>query len=66
MGVLELKRELAKLPPEDRREVAAFLVTLRHDESEDFKDRLSAMIDDKDPANWMTLEDFDKRHTPGK
>ncbi len=66
MGVMELKRELAKLPPEDRREVAAFLVALRHDESGDFKDRLSAMIDDKDPANWMTLEEFDKKQAPGK
>ena len=61
MSVLELKRELARLPAEERRELAAYLVTLRHEESAQFKDRISTMIDDKDPANWMTLEDFDKR-----
>ncbi|MDP4624036.1 MAG: hypothetical protein NWT08_02745 [Akkermansiaceae bacterium] len=61
MSVLEIKRELAKLPAEERRELTAFLVSLRHEESEGFKERMSSMIDDKNPENWMSLEDFDKK-----
>jgi len=61
MSVLEIKREIAKLPVEERRELAAFLITLRHGETEDFKDRMARKIDDNDSANWVSLGEVDRR-----
>lgn len=61
MGVLEIKREIEKLPARERRELAAFLVTLRHGETEDFKDRMARKIDDTEPGNWVSIEELDRK-----
>jgi len=61
MSVLEIKREIEKLPAKERRELAAFLVTLRHGETECFKDRMARKIDDAEPGKWVSLEELDRR-----
>lgn len=66
MSVLEIKREIAKLPTEERRELAAFLVTLRHGETKEFREKMARKIDDKDPANWVSLEELDRRLALGE
>ncbi len=61
MKVLEIKREIEGLPEKERRELAAFLVTLRHGESGDFKDKMARMIDDSEADNWVSLEELDRK-----
>ncbi len=49
------------MPSEDRRQLAAFLVTLRHRDKAGYRGELARKIDDKDPANWVALEDLNRR-----
>jgi hypothetical protein len=61
MSLQEIKAEIAALPPEERRELAAFLVSLRHEDLAGYRARMARKIDDKDPANWASLEEMDLR-----
>jgi len=61
MSIEELQAEAEKLLPDERRRLAAYLVKLRHQERDGYRKRMAAKIDDKDPANWASLEDFDRR-----
>lgn len=61
MSVTELQNQLASLPLEERRQLTAFLVSLRHQELADYKESLALKIDDTNEANWISLEEFDRR-----
>jgi len=61
MSIKELQMQLESLPLDERRQLTAFLVSLRHKEMSGYREKLAAKIDDKDPANWVSFEEFDKR-----
>lgn len=59
MSLETLKRELAGLSAPDRRALMGYLASLNLTE-EDRRD-LARKIDDRNPANWMTLEELDAK-----
>ena len=61
MSIQEIKSELQALPADERRELAAFLVSLRHKDLAGYRARMSEKIDDKNPERWVTLEEMDQR-----
>lgn len=61
MSIQEIKEEVAALSATERRQLAAFLMTLRHRDLADYRERLSSKIDDDDPAHWLTLEQLVQR-----
>jgi spore coat protein CotH len=62
MSLTQLKDEAAHLPSKEQRELIAFLVALQTTKNEEFKKKLAARIDDRDPANWMDVNDLQKRY----
>ena len=61
MGIQEIKAEVETLPMEERRKLAAFLVSLRHKEIEGYPARMARDIDDANRGKWLTLEEMDQR-----
>ena len=61
MGIQELKTEIAALPADHRRELAAFLVSLRHRDLTGYREQMARKIDDKNPDHWLSLEELDLR-----
>jgi hypothetical protein len=61
MSLAQLKDQAALLPFKEQRELIAFLISLRTEQDPDFKNKLAAKIDDKNPANWVELDDLSKR-----
>ena len=59
MTVVDLKREIASLEPDDQDQLAAFIVHLRHERDPEHSRELERRIDDRDPKNWVRLEDLD-------
>ena len=44
------------LPSDDRRQLAAFLVALRHQDLAGYRLLMTGKIDDRSPEKWVTLE----------
>ena len=63
MGIDEICAELEALPVDERRRLAALLVSLRHKDLVDYRARMARKIDDDSPENWVTLEEMDRRLT---
>jgi hypothetical protein len=61
MTIQAIKAEVEALPAEERRRLAAFLVSLRHKDLADYRARMTERIDDQSKGNWLTLEEFDER-----
>ena len=61
MSFTQLKDQAAQLPFKERRALIAFLVSLQTESDEDFQKTLAAKIDDKNPANWVELDELQKR-----
>lgn len=61
MSIPELKTKIAALSPDDRRELAAFLVSLRHRDWVRHGEQMARKIDDKNPDHWLTWEELDQR-----
>ena len=61
MSLTQLKDQVAHLPFKEQRELMAFLVSLQTDKDENFKRTLAAKINDKNPANWVELDELSKR-----
>ncbi len=61
MSIQEIKTEIEALPAEERKRLAAFLVSLRHKDLADYRTRMARKIDDNNPENWATLADLDQR-----
>jgi hypothetical protein len=51
------------MPADERRRLAALLVSLRHKDLADYRARMAQKIDDDSPENWVTLEEMDHRLT---
>lgn len=63
MSVAELKAQVKGLSPEERRELTAYLVSLRHGETPGYRELLAEKIDNKDEDAWVSFEEFDRRIT---
>ena len=61
MSVQEIRSEIEGLPAEERRRLAALLVSLRHKDLEEYRSMIARKIDDTDPQNWVTLEEYDRK-----
>ncbi len=61
MSIQEIKSEMETLPRDERRELAAFLVSLRHRELNDYRARMAEKIDDASAGKWATLDELDER-----
>jgi hypothetical protein len=61
MSLSELKTQVSGLSLDERRQLTAYLVGLRHKELLEYRESLTARIDDTTPANWVSFEEFDKR-----
>jgi hypothetical protein len=61
MSIQEIHAEVEALPAEERRRLAALLVSLRHKDLEDYRARMAEKIDDDSPESWVTLEEMDQR-----
>jgi hypothetical protein len=64
MSIAELKSEMDRLSPEERRQLAAYLVTRDRMLDPEFRQELTRKIDNRDPAQWSSLEDAEKRLLP--
>ena len=63
MSVTELKSQVEGLSLEERRQLTAFLVSLRHQELSQYRERIAEKIDDKEESRWVSFEEFDRRVT---
>jgi hypothetical protein len=61
MSIQEIQTEIEALPAEERKRLAAFLVSLRHKDLADYRTRMARKIDDNKPENWATLAELDQR-----
>ena len=61
MSISELKTEVDRLTPEERKQLAAYIVKKNRPTNPELLRELSRKIDDNDPAHWLTLEEFGKR-----
>ena len=53
----EIQKAAAKLSELQQRQLAAFLTKLRLERVSSIIEELSRRLDDKDPANWISLAD---------
>jgi hypothetical protein len=61
MSIEALEAQVEALSPQERRRLAAFLVSLRHKDLEDYRARMASKIDDTSTERWLTLEEVDQR-----
>ena len=61
MSLAQLKDQAAHLQSAEQRELIAFLIARQTVENDSFKDTLARKIDDTNPANWVELDDVEKR-----
>lgn len=61
MSVEDIKRGIASLTPSEQGEVTAFLFHLRHAADSDYQERVNARLSDRDPAHWLTPEEFEQQ-----
>jgi len=61
MSIDAIKQELASLDVERRNEIVAYLLSIDDQNNAEYRSSLTRKIDDKNPANWLTLEEMDRR-----
>lgn len=61
MSIAELKEEVARLNSDERRQLTAYLIGLRHKEMQGYRESLAVKIDAHSPENWVSFEEFDLR-----
>jgi hypothetical protein len=61
MSIGELKIEVSKLSDQERKELAVYLAELAELFTPEVVKELSAKIDDKNPARWVSLEEIENR-----
>ena len=64
MSIAELKTEVDRLTDEEREELRAYLRMKYHPLDPETRRKLTEKINDKNPANWITLEEAEKRLFP--
>jgi hypothetical protein len=58
MSMAELMRVVASLPPEEQKELAAFLLHLRLKQDSGWRAEMGRRIDDNDPSHWTSLDNW--------
>jgi len=61
MSITEIQTKIEGLSLDERRQLTAFLVSLRHKELAGYRERLSGKIDCQEESKWVSFEEFDKR-----
>jgi hypothetical protein len=61
MSVEEIKQTIAALSLAEQGEISAFLFHLRHKADRDYQESVDARLSDRDPAHWVTPEEFEER-----
>jgi len=61
MSLENLKREAAALDDQSRKDLVAFLVSLREEQWHAHARAVGRKLDDPDPSRWLTLEEFQAR-----
>ena len=61
MSIQEIKSEIEALPADERRQLTAFLVSLRHKDLAGYQGQMARKIDDQTPEKWLSLEELDQR-----
>jgi hypothetical protein len=64
MSISELKAEVDRLTPEERTELKAYLGMKYRPLDPETRRKLTEKINDTNPANWITLEEAEKRLFP--
>ena len=59
MSLERVKQEVAALAPAERRHLMGYLVSLNLTDED--RAELARKIDDRNPANWRTLEQLDEK-----
>lgn len=60
MSMAESMRAVARLPVEQQKELAAFLLHLRLEQGPAWRTEMARRIDDKDPVHWLDFEAWKK------
>jgi len=63
MSISDIKSEVQGMTLDERRQLTAYLVSLRHKELSGYREQLASKIDDSDSENWVSFEEFDRRVT---
>ncbi|MDA7882295.1 hypothetical protein N9A94_08310 [Akkermansiaceae bacterium] len=63
MNISEIKSEVDGMTLDERRQLTAYLVSLRHKELSGYREKLAEKIDDTDSEHWFSFEEFDRRVT---
>ncbi len=58
MDLEVVEKEVANWAPEEQDRLAAFLTVLRLKRTPDHVQELTRRLDDRDPANWMSLDEI--------
>lgn len=61
MTITEIKKEVTELDDQEQREILAHLVHIRQMKDPEYLDRITNLIDNKDPKNWVSLDDFNRK-----
>ncbi len=61
MSLAQLKQEAVELSPAEQSELIAFLASIQVAEDDKFRTELTRKIDETTPANWVSLDDLQKR-----
>jgi hypothetical protein len=64
--VAELVQDIAQLPAAAQDELSAHLLRLRRRRDDEWRREMARRIDDKNPANWVSLEDLKRRLFPDR
>lgn len=60
MSMAEVMREVAGWPRASQNKLAAYLLHLRLRDDAKWRAEMTRRIDDRNPKNWMRLEDLEK------
>ncbi len=63
MSFAQLKDQVSQLPSAEQRKLMAYLVALETERDASLRNGLAAKIDDKDPNNWVELDQLRDRFT---
>ena len=61
MSLDQLKERVLELTAQERRQLMAFMVALETEQDAQFRSELARKIDDRNPANWVELDELEKR-----
>ena len=61
MSLEDIKSEIAGMTREEQDQLAAYLVHLRHEQDTKVRADITAKIDDKDPAHWVSLDELKEK-----